>query len=340
VAFGLLAAVLVPAASADDGRTPIYQPTTIDEPGSYYLTRDIDSSTDAIKVQASPVVLDLNGYEVSGGSGWASIRIELDGAEFTVRDGFLRGARHGLYYFSSSSLSAHIRVENVTITNVENFGIRAHTDGGGSSLIVADTVVEGADTRDGISLQGGGNSSVAVTGTKVLEVGLTAIDVQAEEVRIEDCTIAGWARDGNYDGLNVTGVPSGATLANTAIIRNNNFSRHNSGTARAIQTGSEVQATIADNDIALPDGAKETDGIYCRGYGSVIEGNRIAGADEAIYVSGKNQLIQNNHVSGSQNGIWFGTGTGHVYRDNMLRDNDNPTNGAVPSNGDQGGNIL
>src|SRR5262245_66107010 len=51
-----------PSIRADEGRIPIFQPTTITSTGSYVVTRDITvASGNVITIQASYVTLDLNG---------------------------------------------------------------------------------------------------------------------------------------------------------------------------------------------------------------------------------------------------------------------------------------
>ncbi len=55
--------ILAAPAFADEGRIPIYERTTISVPGSYVVTRDIVIDADyAIRIDASPVQIDLNGF--------------------------------------------------------------------------------------------------------------------------------------------------------------------------------------------------------------------------------------------------------------------------------------
>lgn len=75
--------------------TQVVAPLVIDQPGSYYLTEDVVAIPDqpAIRITASHVTLDLNGYTVRGnqevmdGDG-----IRIEGAHVTVRNGTVRGA--------------------------------------------------------------------------------------------------------------------------------------------------------------------------------------------------------------------------------------------------------
>lgn len=73
----------------------VVAPLVIDQPGSYYLTADVVAITDhpAIRITASNVTLDLNGFTVSGnlevndGDG-----IRIEGANVTVRNGRVQHA--------------------------------------------------------------------------------------------------------------------------------------------------------------------------------------------------------------------------------------------------------
>lgn len=73
----------------------VVAPLVIDQPGSYYLAQDVVAIPDqpAIRITASHVTLDLNGYTVSGnlevldGDG-----IRIEGAHVTVRNGRVRNA--------------------------------------------------------------------------------------------------------------------------------------------------------------------------------------------------------------------------------------------------------
>ena len=53
-------------AMAGEGRIPLWEPTVIDQPGHYVLTRDISADTGpVINIQADGVTLDGNGYTIS-----------------------------------------------------------------------------------------------------------------------------------------------------------------------------------------------------------------------------------------------------------------------------------
>lgn len=101
-------ALLPGAIQADEGRIAVYQPGTIDHPGSYVLNRDIVvSGGDALIIRASQVDLDLNGYAIrtTGGSG-ALIRIDDGFTSIRIRNGRLLGNDQfdGVVYGSSDQV--------------------------------------------------------------------------------------------------------------------------------------------------------------------------------------------------------------------------------------------
>ena len=63
----LAVVAMVPLAQSDEGRTPLYEPTTINMPGSYVLTRDLSSPTGPVlTIMTEGVTVDLNGFEIHG----------------------------------------------------------------------------------------------------------------------------------------------------------------------------------------------------------------------------------------------------------------------------------
>lgn len=73
-----LALLLATPALSSDGAAPLWQPTTITQPGKYRVTRDITSVTNpAIEIQADDVQIDLNGFTIRGGiRGFGTVTIE------------------------------------------------------------------------------------------------------------------------------------------------------------------------------------------------------------------------------------------------------------------------
>jgi len=103
VACVVLTSLLSPSGIlARDGATPIWEPTTITEPGKYVLTREIRAldQTPAIVIEADDVELDLNGFNIF--SNEETIRI--DGAQrVKVHNGSTNGPDDGSVYILNSS---------------------------------------------------------------------------------------------------------------------------------------------------------------------------------------------------------------------------------------------
>ena len=121
----LLALVLAPPALAADGRTPIWEPTTITEPGAYTLARDLvtDGSVALITIAASGVDLDLAGHTLSGtGLGTAVYVLAVDGVR--IHDGVFRGLVDGVWASQSAAVVVErIRcVDNVRCLLLGEFG--------------------------------------------------------------------------------------------------------------------------------------------------------------------------------------------------------------------------
>ena len=103
---------------ADGARTPIYDTTPITQPGHYYLTRNIASSSDpVISIAANDVTLDLNGFLISSPI-TANTLIEFSGfSNVTVLNGRLSGGATGI--FQSNTTEARVHIENIEIRNVQ-----------------------------------------------------------------------------------------------------------------------------------------------------------------------------------------------------------------------------
>lgn len=101
-----------------EARTPISGPTTINQPGSYYLTQNITvASGNAINITAGNVTLDLNGFTIDGSTTANSgvrVATPANAAPVTIRNGSLR--RFSFTGIESTN-NATIVVESITTTN-------------------------------------------------------------------------------------------------------------------------------------------------------------------------------------------------------------------------------
>ena len=92
---------------------PIGTPTTITEPGHYYLARDVscDTCDEVILIDSDRVTLDLNRWTVRGPM--TAIRIAPDRTQVTIRNGTVAGGLHVIWQSSSGS-TARIRITDTT----------------------------------------------------------------------------------------------------------------------------------------------------------------------------------------------------------------------------------
>lgn len=134
----LLAIALATAAAATCSAqtvigTPRTFPIVIDQPGVYVLggNLNVPSHTDGIKIFASNVVLDLNGFTLRGGvmcnvscgAAGQTNGVTITGGNVTVRNGTIRGfARYGVQFQNTLAL-----LEDLTIT--ENAAAGVSRDG-------------------------------------------------------------------------------------------------------------------------------------------------------------------------------------------------------------------
>lgn len=114
-------------------------PVTVDAPGSYVLTSNLNTTLEAdgaIQITADDVTLDLNGFTIAGpvtctgsgstldcGSGIGGTGVDSTGDGTVVMNGVVRG-------FASDGIDLDIscRVEDVTVTENRSAGLRIDDD--------------------------------------------------------------------------------------------------------------------------------------------------------------------------------------------------------------------
>ena len=102
---------------ADGARTPIYDTTPITQPGHYYLTQNISSSSDpVITIASDDVTLDLNGFLVFSPTTGNTLIGFTNFSNITIQNGRLSGGATGIWQGGANETRAHI--ENVEIRNV------------------------------------------------------------------------------------------------------------------------------------------------------------------------------------------------------------------------------
>ncbi|HWQ63205.1 MAG TPA: NosD domain-containing protein, partial [Methanospirillum sp.] len=108
------------------GSVPIYSPSSIENPGSYLLMRDIQvgDRSAGIKIASSDVTIDGGGHTIQGISTGFNSAIYADGGNtiknINIRNCVLDGVDFGIWFYRIESGS----IVNCTFKNCKNIGIR------------------------------------------------------------------------------------------------------------------------------------------------------------------------------------------------------------------------
>ena len=191
---GAAAVTTLPAANGD---IPIFQPTTITQPGRYIVTRDITTQGDVIVIQSGGVTLDLNGHTITSVTGRGVV---FDVTNYPpnpcqiVANGRIAGGDTGI---------KGVNLPAVMPVMIEKVGIIAPMfdciDVPGSRLMVRGSVLRECG-RNGIRMSGGAGI-LEVEDTLITDVqasGILASGIDGATVRAT--TIRRFGLDGNQAG--------------------------------------------------------------------------------------------------------------------------------------------
>jgi parallel beta-helix repeat protein len=343
--FIAVAVLAVGAATADEGRIPIFNGTAIDAPGHYVLTRDISATTGpVIQILADGVTLDLGGNSVAlSDPDSPPVLVDLSGvtgpkAGVAIRNGRIDGGLNGIHV---TGFAPRISLRRVQISGSTGYGVRWDVAGSSEDSTVFEMQDSGViDATDGLLLADPRPSPLCA----VVVVGSLFDGILGDAVSLEGCPdgkikgneILGFGKDGNpAAGIKITGASPDAT----PVIADNTISR---GGAQA--AGIWIGGNLSKTDFLLTGNTVTHNG----GRGMVILGGtgRIAGntissnGGDGIRVEGGDSILVESNYSGDNGeyGIYFGNTQSHAYRDNFLRSNRTGTVGGEV-NTDAGGNI-
>lgn len=334
----ILALASSSTASADEGRIPIYQQTTILQPGHYVLTRDITGvGGNVIVIDSDNVSLDLGGRTVtSSGTPGFLVHIPNGRSDIVVRNGRLVGGNSGVRAAPAPSRS-RILLEDLEIVNATLSGISI--ENAGHVEVLSCRVFLSAASSVGIMAGSTGGTGYAgrfigntVDGAG--QHGMLLNNLTGGEVRGNLVANFGSALP-NQAGIWIGSSPvDGGNLVQGNIVRNG---------------GSDDDGIVVSNGFSSPNRLVANvvtgnggHGIRSLSSGNVISDNTVAanGGDAIHLQSGSYNLVERNQAEGNAGcGLYFGTVGENVYRANMLRGN---TGGSVCGavNTDAGGNIL
>jgi hypothetical protein len=286
----------VGGARADEGRIPIYQPTTITAPGSYVVTNDFSATSGAaIFVDADNVTIDLAGHTVSGNvdvsSGIGERRLTIQngrlvgylkngaiplqpntgGPDMVVTLANIRGLTSGIVFFACSGLSIKdSHIEGPINLSGNNIALR---------VLIRDSRFDAAVSLWDLHHSGISNSTF--TSLQVCAGGQWG----AKANRIESNTIAG-ALTLPYCG---GGDLGGLVVANNAA--------------------SSIAVSSDGNDLAR--NSVRGGGITVSGSSNSIDDNSTEGSGFGLVISGGNNIFRHNILRNSSGSVQD-NGTGNV----------------------------
>ncbi len=265
-------------------------------PGSYYLTGNVTvSGKTAIKIMASNVTVDLNGFSLIGsGGGSIGVRFEDQAGSYactTLRNGCVRGMSFdGVNLYSNNARGT--LVENIIATHNGGEGISVS---GGCAL--RDCV---ASNNGGVGLFLSAYQSSAIEDCVANNNGSTGIEVSGSASVVRACS----ALQNGGDGI----VAGRSAIAECSVAANSGCGIR--ATLGGSVTGCTTFGNTADG-IQVDDGCRvvgnncRADGgftsaaIHVTGLGNRIEGNNCTDAKRGIDVDVSGNIIIRNTCSGN-----------------------------------------
>lgn len=221
----------VGAALADEGKIPLFEPSTITQPGHYLVTRDIDTATGPVfDIQADGVRLDLGGHTLNLSSAAADvIRISSGGSArgIEIVNGRIKGGYNGVATLTEPLDKILLTLRDLRVTGATEAGISVRAVGmlQAKGLIIV-------DNKFGFDLQG--------------DAGIPASAV-LEDIHINGASERGIIED-NLDML----------AAREIIIVDSKVALDLSNTS-----GREASARIEGIEVGPGDGGEAPGGVWC-----------------------------------------------------------------------------
>jgi len=335
---------------ADEGRIPIFQPTTITSTGSYVVTRDITvASGNVITIQASYVTLDLNGKTLTIQSTVPEdtvIGIGPGASNLRVRNGRVVGGWRGV----ANLLGGALGVLEVSKVSFSGHGADAIRFQSADAVTVSECRFRKVG-NSGVSIQSAALSSAAhIVGNDFSDVdnrAITLTNVRSVEVLNNVISNANTGIETVY--VSPPLVPGGSSLIQGNVIEaGSDIALPADGILVYASVGAQLQAALVlDNVVSgFAPGIEVHSGQGARISGNVVHrgvSTGLSNGDGILVFSGAQTLVEGNEVQGNAGcGLVFNAGTNaNAYRNNMLRGNGG---GAVCNTGvgttDAGGNIL
>jgi parallel beta-helix repeat protein len=341
-------------------RTPITSlPTTITEPGSWYLAESLFAEPDAVNgitIAADNVSLDLNGFTLTGAPDTLSgIAVTGVRANISIRNGTVSGwGRYGIHGDSADNSSIHrvlAQGNGVGATSWHGLSIglsgriiecSAFENGGNGIEAKAGSVVNqcaaGKNGRNGIS----GGDSCVISACSAFDNSAHGVDCSqgqtSEAATITNCSAESNGASGIFAGpgcvianCTVTGNVADGIFGESGSLIHHCVSRLNTGDGIDVAIfASVLDCTCAFNTL---DGIRATSS--CRIIQNNASNNGNAGGDGAgIHTTGDGNRIEANHVYLNDRGIDVDAAGNVIIRNSASRNSFEYTiaasNGAGP----------
>lgn len=252
-------------------RTPISAlPYVISQPGSYYLTRNLEGGlAGGLVIMASGVTLDLMGFTLGGGPG-IGISVPGNRANVRIRNGTVRGwADAGI----EAGNTVNAVMEDLIIANNGGRGLNAGQQAIVRKCVASSNGNTGLTTDAGSSVShclafNNGGSGISVS------FGCLVHDCEAEQ----------------NDGEGIVAVAA-STVRNCV-------SRANEKDGIRVTKTCLVQENNCDGNGLNGDGA----GIHVLESDNRVEGNKLTGNDRGLDVDGATNLILRNAARANTSG--------------------------------------
>lgn len=242
-AASLLLAGGISGVASADSHTSVDSCTTIDEPGTYTLTSDVETSETGpcFDVQAYPVTVDGDGHTISGaGSDTDSSGVSLDGGsdDFTLQDATVDGFGTGID--ATYGPSGRITLQGVTATGN---GVGVDADYVAADVHVAESRI---DSNERVGFTATSSGPITVDATSFDDNGGTGFQTsESSGVAMTAVEIAG--NDGS--GMVVGGRGDTYTIEDTSITDNSEHGIRAFSNAIHLDVSGSTLAGNGENDL-------------------------------------------------------------------------------------------
>ena len=307
-------AIVSAAAHAAGGRIPIYGPTVITQPGSYYVTRNFSSPTGpAITIETSGVTIDLDGHSISQADPNSSV-IELNPhplppslPAITIANGQLTGGRDGVSLLSPGVCinGLTLELQGLSILNAGQFGINVQN----GCETPPQSFVLSVKRMDPYAVNISGAGEIRLQETNITGTNGPAVVVQNSGALLAEHVIIGYP---SSDGMRIMNVQSsrlehvvvaGPTLTGIVVQGSDNVTLSDISVYEPGQAGTHIENSAVVNVYGVWISDPGTSGIEAvNSHNVVLKDAEITGAvADGVHFD----QVQTGHlmyVSSQQNG--------------------------------------